>query len=136
MAEQQKLHNAQLKKLETKLAASREFRGASVQNRRAIAESIAGTVSDDLVDSWAGRQAIADATRVAKRTAYEYEQIFSSQLPELAAELVARPDWPNATTMLAIRELTLKFLMEKADGYRLGTAFVDEVVQLARKSKR
>jgi hypothetical protein len=130
-AERQKLNNAQLRKFETKLAASREFRGASVQKRRAIAESIAGTISDDLVDSWSFRTAVTEAGRVAKRTAYEYEQIFSSQFSELAAELVQRQDWRKATTVSAMREATFKFLTEKADGYRLGTAFVDELLHAA-----
>jgi hypothetical protein len=71
LEEAQKIHNEQLRKFEAKLASSREFRGASIQKRRAIAESIAGTISDDLVDSWGFRTAVTEAGRVAKRTAYE-----------------------------------------------------------------
>jgi hypothetical protein len=92
LEEAQKIHNEQLRKFEAKLASSREFRGASIQKRRAIAESIAGTISEDLVDSWGFRTALSEAARVAKRTAYEYEQIFTSQFSELAAELVGRQD--------------------------------------------
>lgn len=136
LAEQQAIHDAHLRKFEAKLVASREFRGASIQKRRAIAESIAGTILDDLVDSWGGRMAITEAGRVAKRAAYEYELIFSSQLPALIAELVEREDWPNATTMSATRELSGKFLAEKADGYRLGTEFINEFAQLASRSNR
>jgi hypothetical protein len=132
--ERQKVQNEQLRNFEAKLAASREFRGASVQKRRAIAESIAGTVSDDLFDSWGFRMAITEAGRVAKRNAYEYERIFSSQFSELAAELVGRPDWRSARTASGMREATLKFLIEKADGYRLGTAFVEELMQATLRS--
>lgn len=135
MAEQQKIHNAHLRKFEIKLAASREFRGASVQKRRAIAESVAGSISDDLVDSWGGRMAITEAGRAAKRAAYEYELILSSQVADLVAQLAAREDWPSAATISVIRDLTAKLLIGKADGYRLSTAFVNEVAQLAFRSK-
>ncbi|MDQ1059734.1 hypothetical protein QFZ23_003635 [Arthrobacter globiformis] len=131
LEEAQKVRNEQLRKFEAKLAASREFRGASVQKRRAIAESIALTISDDLVDSWGFRMAYTEAGRVAKRTAYEYEQIFPSHFAELATELVERRDWPSSGTAGAMREATLKFLIEKADGYRLGTAFIEELMQAA-----
>lgn len=131
LEEAQKVRNEQLRKFEAKLATSREFRGASVQKRRAIAESIALTISEDLVESWGFRMAYTEAGRAAKRIAYEYEQIFSSQFTELASELVERRDWRSSRTVSAMREAALKFLIEKADGYRLGTAFVEELMQAA-----
>lgn len=128
-SEWQKIHNAQLREFEAKVNASKEFRAASVQNRRAIAESIALTISDELVDSWGFRQALTEAGRLAKRNAFEYEQIFSSQIQDLVVELRSQPEWRTAMTDKKMKETTLKFLTEKADGYRPGTAFVEEVLQ-------
>ncbi|MDQ0078240.1 hypothetical protein [Arthrobacter oryzae] len=126
-SEQQKIHNAQLRELEAKLAASREFRAASVQKRRAIAEYIAAGISDDLVGSWSFRHALTEAGRVVNRNAFEHEKLLSAQIKDLVTELRTRPDWKRTKNQTGLREATISFLTEKADGYRLSTGFVEHV---------
>lgn len=131
-AQQVSAERAQVDRLEAKLSESEEFRAASVKRRRAIAEVIAATVAEDLVDTWMFRQALSEANSLAHRKAFEYERNLLPQLHELAVELRKRLDWRTATTVIRRREATLLFLAEKAEGYRLGPSIVEPVMTAAR----
>lgn len=127
-AEEIAVHQAQIAELEAALAASEEFRAASVMKRRAVASAIASAIDEDLVGSWSFNQALKDANALANMRIFEFEQAFSQQIPELVKELAIEPEWQRARTDKIMREATLKFLTKKADGYRLGTGIVDQLM--------
>ncbi|UYY83092.1 hypothetical protein OIT41_08695 [Arthrobacter sp. YA7-1] len=130
-ATEQALYQAQLAELEAALAASQDFRAASVMKRRAVAEAIASAIDEDLVGTWGFRHTLTEANALAKRRIFEYEHELSERIPELVEELIRQPQWRIAGSMNLMREVALKFLAKKADGYRLSAAFADQLVHAA-----
>lgn len=122
---------AQMKELADRLAASQEFRFARPGDRRAIAESIAVKIAGEVTATSDFTRILREAKALADRQALEHETRLRPLIHELAAELLARPEWRAAHTQAKMRHAVTRFLAKKADGYRLKAAFVEEVMQAA-----
>jgi len=73
------------------------------------------------------RHVLPEANRIVGAKAYSYEQDFGTKVSQLGAELRKRSDWQRVFTKAERTALALKFLMEKADGYRLPKLLAEEV---------
>ncbi|WP_285250238.1 hypothetical protein [Pseudarthrobacter sp. fls2-241-R2A-168] len=137
LQEHQEVHDewamqlAQMKELADRLAGSQEFRFAKPRSRRAIAETMAVKIAGDVTGSGDFSRILREAGALVDRNVLEHEQRLRPQIRELAAELLARPEWRTASNQAKMRDAVTKFLAKKAEGYRLSAAFVEEVMQAA-----
>lgn len=125
------LQSAQMKELLETLTSSSEFRFATIKRRRPVAEDIAMRKVGDAVSSSDFRRVLKNANEQIDRNVLEQERVLRPQIPELVTDLRSYPEWRRATTQVRMRDAVVNFLAEKADGYRLGTAFNDQVMQAA-----
>lgn len=125
------IQSAQMRELLETLTASTEFRFATSKRRRAVAEGIALRKAGDVVGTSDFRRVLKEANALLDRNVLERERVLKQQIPELVTELRSFPGWRKATTQVRMREAVVHFLAEKADGYRLGTAFIEQVFQAA-----
>jgi hypothetical protein len=62
----------------------------------------------------------------------EYEQALLPRIDELVEELLQRDEWVSARSIVLRRQVIMQFLTEKADGYRLSPAFIEQVMRASR----
>jgi hypothetical protein len=125
------IQNAQMRELLETLAASTEFRFATIKRRKAVAEDIATRKVGDEVSPSDFRRVLKSANEQIDRNVLERERVLGQRIPELVTDLRNYPEWRKAKTQVRMREAVVQFLAEKADRYRLGTAFIDQVMQAA-----
>ena len=125
------LQSAQMKELLEILTSSSEFRFATIKRRRPVAEDIAMRKVGDAVSPSDFRRVLKNANEQIDRNVLEQERVLRPQIPELVTDFRSYPEWRRANTQVRMRDAVVNFLAGKADGYRLGTAFIDQVMQAA-----
>jgi hypothetical protein len=114
------------------LVESPKFRGEQLGKRRLVAPSIlaeAGVEEPPTV--FMSHRVMPEANKIVRAKAYEYEQDFSTRVSQLADELREYPDWKRVYTKGKRTAAAVKFLIEKADGYRLPTPLAEEISEAA-----
>jgi hypothetical protein len=125
------LQSAQMKELLETLTSSSEFRFATIKRRRPVAEDIAMRKVGDAVSSSDFRRVLKNANEQIDRNVLEQERVLRPQILDLVTDLRSYPEWRRANTQVRMRDAVVNFLAGKADGYRLGTTFIDQVMQAA-----
>lgn len=114
------------------LVESPKFRGEQLGRRRLVAPSIlaeAGVEEPPTV--FMSHQVMPEANKIVRAKAYEYEQDFSTRVSQLADELREYPEWKRVYTKSKRTAAAVRFLIEKADGYRLPTPLAEEISEAA-----
>lgn len=123
--------------LEASIAAlveSRRFRGEQLSRRKLVAPSVLSEAGmGNVPEVFLSRQVLPEANRIVAMKAYEYEQDFRANVLQMMIELRAYPDWQRVFTKAQRTDAALKFLMEKAEGYRLPKLFAEELSEAAAK---
>lgn len=114
------------------LAESPKYRGEQLGKRRHVAPSIIAEAGlEEIPEVILSRQIMPDANKIVNAKVYEFEQDFRTRKTELANELRTYPDWDRVYTQIKRKAAAAKFLMEKADGYRLSTDLAEEISEAA-----
>ncbi|MCQ1988233.1 hypothetical protein [Arthrobacter sp. zg-Y844] len=116
------------------LVESRRFRGEQLSRRKLVAPSVLSEAGvRDAPEGFLNRQVLPEANRIVAMKAYEYEQAFRTRVLQMGSELRGHPDWQRVFTKARRTDIALKFLMEKAEGYRLPKLLAEEVSEAAAK---
>jgi hypothetical protein len=116
----------------TALAESPRYRGEQVGKRRYVAPSIIAEAGlEEIPEVILTRQIMAAANKILNAKAYEFEQDFRTRKTELADELRSDSAWCRVYTKLKRKDAAIKFLMKKANGYRLSADLAEEISEAA-----
>ena len=106
----------------TVLAESRKYRGEQVGKRRHLmAAIIADAGMDGIDDVTLSQRVMPEANRIISAKVYEFEQDFRARKAEIVEELRNFPAWQVVYSKAERKAAAMKFLTNKADGYRLST---------------
>lgn len=106
-----------------------EFRAASPQNRRRIAELAVPEGTDSSVGWAAAREALSQAEQMTRDI---YVKI-RPRLEELAAELISTPDYQQSSSATAQKEAAALFLAARCDGFYPPPLHRDELYAKAKR---
>jgi len=109
--------DARLTHLIDQLEANPDFRGASINTRRAVGTNLVESLLD-VQDEGLRYRVVARASIKAQDNATSTYMRLRGQFPELAAELVETEMWRTSNRRVADRDNAARqFLVSKADGY-------------------
>lgn len=134
--EEERLSAEERGRLASELAATiladPRFRAASRGDRQRLARL---AIPKD-ADNWAGWDAVREACDRAQEMAQEqYDQI-TPRLDELAAELLASPEYQQASSAAARKQAAERFLIPRADGFCPPPLVREELYARAQKAAK